>query len=66
MIQRLTKFEGKIVWDTSKPNGQPRRRLDTTKAQEEFAFEATTTLEEGIQKTYDWYLENIEQVNEDE
>jgi GDP-L-fucose synthase len=54
------------VWDTSKPNGQPRRCLDTTKAKEAFDFQAKTTLEEGIQKTYDWYLENIERVHEDE
>ena len=66
IIQTLTKFEGKIVWDTSKPNGQPRRCLDTTKAKEAFDFEAKTTLEEGIQKTYDWYLENIESIDEDE
>ena len=66
IIQRLTKFEGKIEWDTSKPNGQPRRCLDTTKAKEAFDFEAKTTLEEGIQKTYDWYLENEEWITEDE
>ena len=66
IIQRLTKFKGKITWDTTKPNGQPRRCLDTTKAKEAFDFESKTTLEEGIQKTYDWYLENIERVHEDE
>jgi GDP-L-fucose synthase len=58
-IRKLTQFEGDIVWDTSKPNGQPRRCLDTTKAKEEFGFEAKTTLEEGLQKTYNWYLQKI-------
>ena len=66
IIQRLTKFKGKITWDTTKPNGQPRRCLDTTKAKEAFDFESKTTLEEGIQKTYNWYLENIESIDEDE
>ncbi len=66
IIQKLTKFNGKIIWDSSKPNGQPRRCLDTTKAKEAFDFEAKTTLEEGIRKTYDWYLENIETIHEDE
>jgi GDP-L-fucose synthase len=58
-IKKLTQFEGDIVWDTSKPNGQPRRCLDTTKAKEEFGFEAKTTLEEGLRKTYNWYLQKI-------
>ncbi len=66
IIQKLTKFNGDIIWDANKPNGQPRRCLDTTKAKEEFDFEAKTTLEEGIRKTYDWYLENIETIHEDE
>jgi len=66
IIQKLTKFEGKIVWDASKPNGQPRRCLDTTKAKEEFGFEAKTTLEEGIQKTYEWYLQTLDLIQEDE
>lgn len=66
IIQKLTKFNGKIIWDSSKPNGQPRRCLDTTKAKKAFDFEAKTTLEEGVRKTYDWYLENIETIHEDE
>jgi GDP-L-fucose synthase len=55
LIARLSRFEGKIVWDTSKPNGQPRRRLDTSRAEQFFGFCATTPFEEGLQKTIAWY-----------
>ncbi|MFQ5631609.1 MAG: GDP-L-fucose synthase family protein [bacterium] len=54
-IARLTCFEGKIVWDTGKPNGQPRRKLDTSRAEQLFAFRAKTSLEEGLRKTIQWY-----------
>ena len=57
-IARMTGFEGELVWDTSKPNGQPRRALDTSRAKEKFGFEATTDFEEGLQRTIDWYREN--------
>jgi len=57
LIAKLTGFKGKIVWDTSKPDGQPRRCLDTTKAYKEFGFKATTPFEEGLRKTIDWYRE---------
>jgi GDP-L-fucose synthase len=55
MIANLTEFKGKIIWDTSKPDGQPRRCLDTTKAEREFGFKAKTTFEEGLRKTIEWY-----------
>ncbi len=55
IIER-TGFRGKIVWDTSKPNGQPRRRLDTSRARELFGWEAATAFEDGLKKTIDWYL----------
>jgi GDP-L-fucose synthase len=55
-IQSLIAFEGEIIWDISKPNGQPRRCLDTSKAKIAFDFEAQTTLEEGLKRTYDWYI----------
>ena len=55
-IGGLVGFSGDIVWDTSKPNGQPRRRLDVTKARERFGFQARVSLAEGLQKTTDWYL----------
>lgn len=57
-IAEKTGFEGDLVWDTSKPNGQPRRALDTSRAKEKFGFEATTDFDEGLQETVDWYLEN--------
>jgi GDP-L-fucose synthase len=58
MIVRLTGFQGEIVWDTSKPNGQPRRALDTSRAEKFFGFKASVPFEEGLQQTIDWYLEN--------
>ncbi len=54
-IARLTGFEGRIVWDTSKPNGQPRRKLDVSRARERFGFEALTSFEAGLQRTIAWY-----------
>ena len=55
-IARMTGFEGDLVWDTSKPNGQPRRALDTSRAKEKFGFEAEVDFDEGLQKTIDWYV----------
>ncbi|MCL0062480.1 GDP-L-fucose synthase, partial [Thermodesulfovibrionales bacterium] len=57
LLAELTAFEGEIVWDTSKPNGQPRRKLDTSRAKREFGFEAKIDLETGLKKTICWYLE---------
>ena len=51
-----TSFEGRIAWDTSKPNGQPRRKLDTSRAKARFGFEATTPFEVGLRRTIEWYL----------
>ena len=55
-IVRLTGFRGKIVWDTTKPNGQPRRKLDVSRARKEFGFKAKVNLEEGLKKAIEWYL----------
>ena len=55
LIAHLTGFVGKINWDTSRPEGQPRRMLDITRALDEFGFRATTTLEDGLKRTVDWY-----------
>ncbi len=55
LIARLTGFMGKITWDSSKPDGQPRRCLDVTRAKKEFNFEAQTSFEDGLRKTIDWY-----------
>jgi GDP-mannose 4,6-dehydratase len=51
-------FEEEIVWDTSRPDGQPRRCLDTSKAEKEFGFKAEVRFEEGLKKTIEWYKEN--------
>jgi len=59
LIGRLTGFKGKINWDRSKPDGQPRRKLDTTRAEKEFGFKSRMDFEEGLKKTIDWYKENI-------
>jgi GDP-L-fucose synthase len=55
LIAELTGFEGEIVWDTSMPNGQPRRSLDTSRARELFGFGARTSLREGLERTIAWY-----------
>ncbi len=54
-IARLTEFSGEILWDTSRPNGQPRRKLDTSRATEEFGFRSHTAFEEGLRRTIEWY-----------
>jgi len=58
LIARLIGFEGSIVWDTTKPDGQPRRKLDTTKAEKEFGFRSKVSFEEGLKETIDWYKKN--------
>lgn len=57
-IQRLTGCEGQIVWDPSKPDGQPRRMLDTSRAKERFGFQAKVPLEEGLRRTISWWEES--------
>ncbi len=58
MIARLTGFQGKLVWDTSKPNGQPRRALDTSRAFNYFGWQAHTGFEEGLRQTIAWYRQS--------
>jgi len=58
MIAKRTGFNGELVWDTTKPNGQPRRKLDTTRAMERFSFKAQMSFEEGIDQTIKWFREN--------
>lgn len=55
LIVRLTGYEGRVVWDTTKPNGQPRRMLDVTRARERFGFVAKVGFEEGLRRTIAWY-----------
>jgi GDP-L-fucose synthase len=57
MVAELAGFDGDIVWDRSKPNGQPRRRLDVGRAEELFGFHARTTLREGLEQTISWYAD---------
>ena len=58
LIGRLSGYTGRFTWDTSKPNGQPRRALDTSRAAEYFGFRASTNFEEGLRRTIDWYRQN--------
>jgi GDP-L-fucose synthase len=57
-IAHLTGYQGKIIWDTSKPNGQPRRSLDISRAEKYFSFCAEMDFEEGLRRTIDWYRKN--------
>ena len=54
-IAKIVGFDGQIVWDATKPNGQPRRRLDTSRAEKLFGFKAKMSLSEGLQETISWY-----------
>ncbi len=56
LIAKITRFKGKIVWDATKPDGQPRRCLDVSRALKEFGFKARVSFEEGLEKTVSWYL----------
>lgn len=58
-IAHLTGYDGRIVWDTSKPNGQPRRALNTDRARRLFGFQATTDFDEGLRRTVEWYRAEI-------
>jgi GDP-L-fucose synthase len=57
-IAELVGFRGRIEWDTAQPNGQPRRRLDVSRAEKEFGFRAKTSFDEGLRRTIVWYLAN--------
>ena len=58
LVADVAGFRGRIVWDTSMPNGQPRRSIDATRARERFGFEARTPLREGLDRTVAWYREH--------
>lgn len=60
LIAKLTGFAGRLTWDSTKPDGQPRRSLDTTRAKQEFGFRAGTDFVTGLQRTIDWYLSTID------
>jgi GDP-L-fucose synthase len=59
LIAELTGFQGRIAWDTDKPNGQPRRCLDISRAERLFGFRARTAFEEGLHRTVEWYRANV-------
>jgi len=62
MIVRMTGFEGKLVWQTDKPNGQPRRGLDVSRAREYFGWSAQVPFEEGMRRTIEWFRENRDKI----
>ena len=64
LIGRLAGFKGKIIWDRSKPDGQPRRKLDTIRVEREFGFKAKQDFEEGLKRTIEWYKKNWKVPNE--
>ena len=59
-MARVVAYEGTISWDSTKPNGQPSRRLDTTPARELFGFAASTDFDQGLTETVSWYREHLE------
>lgn len=65
LIADLTGFEGTVTWDTSKPDGQPRRKLDTSRAKEYFDWEASTDFEEGLRETIQWYEHHRDEIVDD-
>ena len=60
LIARLTGFTGELRWDTTKPDGQPRRALDTSRATGAFGFSATTSFEDGLRRTVEWYVRTLQ------
>ncbi len=62
LIGRLTGFEGEITWDSARPDGQPRRSLDTSRARQLFGFRAQTSLEEGLRRTIEWYRSSLKTI----
>ncbi|MDO8573437.1 MAG: GDP-L-fucose synthase [Candidatus Daviesbacteria bacterium] len=57
LIQKIIGFTGRLIWDKTKPDGQPRRKLDTSKAEKEFGFKSTTNFEVGLERTIQWYYD---------
>lgn len=59
-IKDIVGYEGEVIWDTSRPDGQPRRRLDVSRAREEFGFESDINLDVGLRRTVSWYIDNCQ------
>jgi GDP-L-fucose synthase len=64
LIARLSRFEGEIVWDPTKPDGQPRRCLDVSRARQAIGFSARTSLEDGLRNTISWFESNLHALTE--
>ncbi len=62
LIAKITGYKGKVIWDTSKPDGQPRRCLDVSRAEQEFGFKARVDFREGLKRTVEWYKKNRERI----
>ncbi len=60
LVNELVAYDGEVVWDTTRPNGQPRRKLDTSRAERYFGFRSQTSLREGLQRTIEWYARTRE------
>ena len=63
IIKKIIGFQGNITWDNSKPDGTPKKLMDISKM-ESLGWKYSTNIEEGIKKTYDWFLDNIEKIKE--
>jgi GDP-L-fucose synthase len=61
-IQRATGYEGRCAWDTARPNGQPRRMLDVSRARERFGFVARTSFDDGLARTIAWFVEHQDEI----
>ena len=57
-IRAIVGYEGEVIWDTDKPDGQPRRMLETSRAKEKFGFVASTNFDQGLEETIQWYKQN--------
>lgn len=60
LIKKLTGFKGRVIWDKTKPDGQPRRMLDVSRAQKEFGFKAQMSFKKGLRVAIDWYIDNLQ------
>jgi GDP-L-fucose synthase len=63
-IARVVGFTGELVWDPSRPDGQPRRRVDASRAERELGWHAHTTFEDGMRRTVEWYLANRDEAEQ--
>ena len=63
IIQKIVGYKGRVIWDTTKPDGSPRKLMDVSKMKE-IGWEYSTELEDGIKKTYQWFLKNIDSIKE--